>query len=88
MATDRVKWRRKGLGTNRGVLSQNTNTHTHTHTHIHTHISPESRIEDDVMAFVSKSAFVEREAIPKRMRIKLNSVYSLFMRVICHNTRC
>jgi hypothetical protein len=42
--------------------------------HKHTHISPESGIEDNVVAFVSKSAFVEGEGIPKRMRNKLNPV--------------
>jgi hypothetical protein len=44
MATDRVKWRRKGCGRNRGVKPK------------HTHTSPESGIEDNVVAFVSKYA--------------------------------
>ena len=35
MATDRVKWRRKGCGRDRGVSNKNTNTHTQTHTFTH-----------------------------------------------------
>jgi hypothetical protein len=40
----------------------------------HTYISPEYGIEDNGVAFVSKSAFVEGEGIPNRMRNQLNSV--------------
>jgi hypothetical protein len=54
MTTDRIKQRRKGSGRTTGVSNQN----------IHTHFKSLD-LQDNVVAFMSKSAFIGGATIPK-----------------------